>query len=334
MFTVSRRIDAADGSFAGVVVANIPVSQEQGLYEACSVGQGGAIALLSSDGLSVLRVSGGTSTSGTDIARSPLLQAIRAGNDAGRVRYSSEVDGVERLGSFFRVGGTPLFVVVAHATDEVLARWRAEGLRHFLVTLGAALLLSILLHSLSPGAGHLLSAARAAKALAGGALLLGTLGWWVWRPSKPAEPPGAEPGTPRWLAWPLIAALCLVIVEFASGVGGRAWWVPHDEKIIGMLRNMAASAGVLAGAWVGSNFLTENIRRYSSMIALFEAASHRLEENIVRTELADDGRREAARRQASENIQNILVAVGKEALAESTEWLISHRTKPLKPVNA
>ncbi len=139
VFTVSRRVDAADGSFAGVVVANIPVSHEQGLYEACAVGRSGAIALLSDDGLSVLRVSGGKATSGTDITRSPLLQAFRAAPGVGSVRYTSEVDGVERVGSFRRVEGTPLFVVVAHATDEVLARWRTEGLRHFLFTLGAAL---------------------------------------------------------------------------------------------------------------------------------------------------------------------------------------------------
>ena len=144
VLTVSRRVDAADGSFAGVVVAAIAVGHEQRLYESFSVGRRGVIALLSSDGTSVLRVSAGSATIGTPIAASPVLQAFRSGPGAGNLRYVSEVDGVERLSSFRRVDGTPLFVVVSHAMDEVLAQWRADGWLHFLVTLGAASALAVL----------------------------------------------------------------------------------------------------------------------------------------------------------------------------------------------
>ena len=144
VFTVSRRVDAADGAFAGLVVASIPLGHEQSLYEAYSVGRGGVIALMSSAGQLFLRVSGGTATSGTDIADSPVLRAFRSGPGDASLRYASEVDGVERLGSFHGVDGTPLFVVVSHALDQVLAQWRSDGWLHFLVTLGAAVALGVL----------------------------------------------------------------------------------------------------------------------------------------------------------------------------------------------
>jgi hypothetical protein len=81
------------------------------------------------------------------------------------------------------------------------------------------------------------------------------------------------------------------------------------------------------------NFFAEHIRHYASMASLFQAAGLRLDDYSNWAEQAGKERQEVVEKQIVANIQALIVAVGREALSENAEWLITHRARPLEPVS-
>lgn len=80
----------------------------------------------------------------------------------------------------------------------------------------------------------------------------------------------------------------------------------------------AALAGMLAlllGFYTQQRGFSENARRYQRMFTVFDAAQRRLQG-------------------ASGSAQDVLAEVGHEALSEHADWLILHRERPLRFVNA
>ena len=133
--TVSRRVDDAQGGFAGVVRARLSVAFLQDFYRGFAVGGRGLITLMSTRGIVVARTDTVRATIGSNVSGGPLARRVEAGQWAGSFRYVSPLDGVTRLGSFRRLDDYPLYIVVAHALDEVLAPWRANARRHLAVSL-------------------------------------------------------------------------------------------------------------------------------------------------------------------------------------------------------
>ncbi len=139
--TVSRRLDAADGRFAGVVRARISVAFLQDFYRSFAIGQKGTIALTSMKGVIIARPN---ATSGADVSAGTIFRRVSAGQASGSFRYVSVLDGVTRLGSFRTIDSYPLFIVVGHGLDEVLAGWRADAWLHLAVSLCVAAALALL----------------------------------------------------------------------------------------------------------------------------------------------------------------------------------------------
>ena len=139
--TVSRRVDDAQGRFAGVVRARIPAAFLRDFYRTFSVGPGGLISLQSMRGFVVALSDPGRARTGADVSAGPVFRRVSAGQSSGSFRYVSPIDGVTRLGSFRTIEGYPLYIVVGHALDEVLARWRANAWRHLAVSLLVSALL-------------------------------------------------------------------------------------------------------------------------------------------------------------------------------------------------
>jgi hypothetical protein len=96
---------------------------------------------------------------------------------------------------------------------------------------------------------------------------------------------------------------------------------------------LALAGGVLCGAWVEVNFFAEHIRHYASMASLFQAAGLRFDDYFNWPEQAAKDQKEAVEKQIVTHIQSLMVAVGREALSENAEWLITHRARPLEPVS-
>ena len=70
-----------------------------------------------------------------NVSSSPAFRMISAGQLSGSTFGVSPVDGVTRLGSFRKVDDYPIFVLVAHALDQVLADWRSDARLHLAISL-------------------------------------------------------------------------------------------------------------------------------------------------------------------------------------------------------
>jgi diguanylate cyclase (GGDEF)-like protein len=106
----SRRVERADGSFAGAVIAQIETGYFEQIYSSVDVGRLGTIALVM-DGGKVL-------------VRAPQLSFGRRSLDAPPAKG----DDVRRLVSYRRLDGYPLTMVVGIAEREYLAGWRSAAL--------------------------------------------------------------------------------------------------------------------------------------------------------------------------------------------------------------
>ena len=148
--TVSRRINAADGSFAGVAVGNVSVDALQQFYATFDVGSRGAIALEMAGGILVARTPADGRPVGAQISGRQIQQRLLLA-PAGSFEFRSAIDGVMRLGSYQRVEGFPLVVVVANGLDEALATWRTNTMFNLSISLGVALLVGWLGSRLARG---------------------------------------------------------------------------------------------------------------------------------------------------------------------------------------
>lgn len=126
---VSRRINHADGSFAGVVVATLYLDHFLKLYNSIDIGGNGVINLISADARIVVRRPFNEAEIDTSVAKGPLFMQLLPKGPFGSAIVKSSVDGVERVVGFQRVDEYPLVVFAAHNKEEVLASWRQESLR-------------------------------------------------------------------------------------------------------------------------------------------------------------------------------------------------------------
>lgn len=141
IMTVSRRINHADGRFAGVALATIYLSHFLGLYDSIDMGSNGVINLIADDATIVVRRPFNPAEIGTSVANGPLFKQLLPKGSSGTATVKSAVDGVERVVGFRRVEGYPLVIFAALDKQEVLASWReASALSAGIV----ALLLSFL----------------------------------------------------------------------------------------------------------------------------------------------------------------------------------------------
>ena len=134
---VSRRIDHADGRFAGVAVATLQVGFLQAFYDGLDIGSAGTLALVSEGGTVMALRPYDSRAVGRSMADTPLYGAYRthgngrADRSLGAVQtasLTSEPDGVTRLAAFQALATYPLFATAALSRDETLAAWRREAL--------------------------------------------------------------------------------------------------------------------------------------------------------------------------------------------------------------
>ena len=144
VITLSRRIDGADGKFAGVVAATVSVETLRSFYAQFDIGALGAISLLTQEGILLAREPAGGSPIGTDFSRSEIFRKFLPRAPSGNFEAIYASDGIRRLGNYQQVEGFPLVVIVARGLDGVLAGWRNDTLIQAVVTtLSVSILLII-----------------------------------------------------------------------------------------------------------------------------------------------------------------------------------------------
>jgi len=141
VLTVSRRINHADGSFAGVALASIYLEHFLKLYKSIDVGNNGVISLVAADSRILVRRPFKEADIGSSVAKGPLFTELLPKAPFGTAIIRSIMDGVERVAGYRRVDNYPLIIFVAIDRYESLATWRKESLFSAAIT---SLLLAVL----------------------------------------------------------------------------------------------------------------------------------------------------------------------------------------------
>jgi diguanylate cyclase (GGDEF)-like protein len=131
---VSRRIDHADGSFAGVVLVTLKVNFFEKIYDELDVGRTGTVLLALEDGTVIYRRPFDEKVIGTNLSKGAVFQAIR-NKSSGSDFLTATVDKIERLYSYRRVDRFAFVIAVGQTKDELLGNWKRSSLLIGAVTL-------------------------------------------------------------------------------------------------------------------------------------------------------------------------------------------------------
>lgn len=141
---LSRRLEDADGKFAGVVIATISIKYFTDFYQTFDIGHEGAIALILNNGTQIARRPLLHDSLGKDLSHGPLYKLYASGSNSGSAMIKSTQDGVERLNGYRHLTYYPILVTTALAKSEILASWRRLSIIRGLVTLGVVILVAAL----------------------------------------------------------------------------------------------------------------------------------------------------------------------------------------------
>jgi diguanylate cyclase (GGDEF)-like protein len=116
----SRRLNASDGSFDGVVIVGVDASYFVSGYDSAKLGQRGVLGIVGADGLVRIRRSGEAEFAGDRIDYAGLLAASQETEADPPVSISS-FDGLRRWTSARELFGFPLAIWVGLSVEEQLA---------------------------------------------------------------------------------------------------------------------------------------------------------------------------------------------------------------------
>ena len=142
----SRRLNAADGSFDGVVIVMVGAGYFVSGYETAKLGEHGVLAIVGIDGIVRVRRSGEVVFAGDAINYGTAISTIAAVDSAPTISANSW-DGVKRWTNARELYGFPLAILVGLSVDEQLAGVRREA-RTYWLRAGAGSLSVIVLAAL------------------------------------------------------------------------------------------------------------------------------------------------------------------------------------------
>jgi diguanylate cyclase (GGDEF)-like protein/PAS domain S-box-containing protein len=144
---LSRRVNAPDGSFAGVVTAAISLDYLKRFYQSVSLGKSGVIQLIGDDGIVRVRSSDDGTSAGQNVSGAKLFRDFRAGHRRGTYNESSPLDAERSIVSYRAVEGQPLVVAVSIGEKAVLDQAQAIARNYYLGAGGITLLLAVMFTS-------------------------------------------------------------------------------------------------------------------------------------------------------------------------------------------
>ncbi|HEY4249715.1 MAG TPA: diguanylate cyclase [Roseomonas sp.] len=136
---ISRRIEAADGSFAGVAVTFIPLDRLQALFGDLRLGARGSVSLLRRDGTVITRAPQLGGDNARNLSASPVFQRMLREPEAQFVA-KAQLDGARRFYTSGTLPGTTLLLNVAQDAQEIEAEWRGRAVIIAAANLGGVLL--------------------------------------------------------------------------------------------------------------------------------------------------------------------------------------------------
>jgi len=126
---VSRRLDNADGTFGGVVLATLKVDYFKKFYDGFDLDEQGAIVLALGDGTILIRRPYDPKVIGTSIAKGVVYSQMLPHSSVGARMMPSIVDGVNRMIAYRASAVYPLLILASQPESAIFAGWRANLVR-------------------------------------------------------------------------------------------------------------------------------------------------------------------------------------------------------------
>lgn len=125
---ISRRLQAANGAFEGIVAASIPLDWFQERFSSLKLGKNGSIGFRDLDLRLIARA---PRLEGGQIGSTKIADDFRAALRANPYRGSylagaTSIDGVRRMHNYRRLERYPFYINVGMAEDDYLSEWRNE----------------------------------------------------------------------------------------------------------------------------------------------------------------------------------------------------------------
>jgi diguanylate cyclase (GGDEF)-like protein len=140
----SRRLNAHNGKFAGVVMVAVDAAYFVSGYESAKLGEHGMLGLLGSDGIFRVRRSGDTVSAGDRVDYAIVVPAMET-EEKDTLPVANAWDNVRRYTSARQLYDYPLAVIVGLSEDEQLSATRKNRYVYlWRATAGSALLILIL----------------------------------------------------------------------------------------------------------------------------------------------------------------------------------------------
>ena len=138
----SRRIEFADGQFAGIIVATVPLDYFSNFYATLNLGRHGTVVMRDRQLRLLARYPASNEKWGQAIPHHHAEPYVAKGLKEASYSARGQVDGTLRLYSLRQVADYPLYVFAGLAEEDFLAEWQLH-LRYYLI-LGAAVLMLVL----------------------------------------------------------------------------------------------------------------------------------------------------------------------------------------------
>jgi signal transduction histidine kinase len=122
---LSRKIERADGTLLGVIVASLNPSYFEQVYQGVDLGENGGVTLIGDDRTIRTRVMGGRPIDMGRLVPGAPEEQQGVGAAQGSFVRTSRLDQMERIYSYRRVADYPLIVYVSTSTEAALADWRS-----------------------------------------------------------------------------------------------------------------------------------------------------------------------------------------------------------------
>jgi signal transduction histidine kinase len=140
-FTVSIRRTTADGRFDGLIAVAVGIDYFTSFWRQFTPAVDHVIPLMRSDGTMLVRHPAGRHPDRLP-ATAPYMQQIARAPAGGFYIARSQVDGIERMNAYSRIGDYPLYVSFSLQTDALLAPWRSRAMLYGLLSLMTTLALA------------------------------------------------------------------------------------------------------------------------------------------------------------------------------------------------
>ncbi len=333
LIPAARPLLAADGSFAGTIVASVNPLFFDKLWQSIDLGANGSLALLRRDGVLMMRSPFHEPSMGKSFGNTPVFTELVPKGKAGSMRIDSPIDGVSRIFAYRTLSTQPELVVIIGKSYELMLRpWRQLATLAVTIWLVAAIGIALLCHFLNR-AWRQEALVQAQATQSAERLRMATdaaqIGVWDWDVTR----------ADQWFASPTY--FTMLGYDPQEGLANRAQWLarlhPDDHEAVNA-RIQAVLAGVdLPYQYEARMLHADGSYRWISVVGrvlAFDANGKASRLLGVRLDITERKHTEEALRQSEENLSITLQSIGDAVIATDALGHITRMNPPAERLTA